>query len=330
MLKWVGRILYVVFLFVMTIQVFSFAYYDKLQKFYDDHAKDYIDESSTYLNAMNTLMYFDFYQEDPILLYEVNEGDYQLHVGIYYVSVTQNDQRTDGFMIFVNNLRIVHEGEVLTNPVIKMTVDLSHQTLQVGDEIKSTGSVQYDPTQSFAFYNVPLLFLFDMPGYMQIPEYNDKNEITGYKDDFSTLKGFQIHYSNGDIQDGKYVYQQLPIFTASNGINDEAFLGIEGQNRISGFKLEPESYQLRFAFTNEYPTDAEMVQFGLINEIGDLDAYNYVIWRTMSIYVIVVLGFTYLIFFHKIVREKRALKRQQQMKKDNTDVEVIFKDDDIK
>jgi len=319
MLKWFGRALYVMVISLLSLQVYSYSYYSKLQDYYSDVVADNVDDDTIFLKGINTLMGIEYYRESPILYeYIKDDGDYQLTVRIYAVGIMSDDAFYDGYMIFVNDVVIVEDGVTLIDPVIEIAIELDQNTLLVNEELTKSGSIVYDSEQAFAYYNVPVLFLFDADSYLKVPD----------QDAFANLTRIEVTYSNRNVdEDDNMIFNDSPLFLSTTVINSES-----AYNKDANLSINPSDYQLRAQFTEDTPNDAEITSFNLVNDRDNLADYNAVIWRTMIIYIIIVAGITYLLFFHKKVREHYKTKNYG-IRKDGTtviDAEPIFKDIEYK
>lgn len=318
MLKWVLRIIYVIVISVLSLQIYHFAYFSKLQAYYDEHVADLIDDDEAYLIGMNTLMGLNYFRQSPLLyLYEQDSGDYQLRVSIRAVSASTETEHFNGYVVFVNHVRIHEDGVLVENPVLRITVELSEASLTVGDEHINTGSVFFDPGQPFAFYNVPLLFLFDTENYLKVPD-------TGV---IAVLNTLEISYSNGEREDNALVFNPVPLFIASRFEINEAVLG---DNKDADFDFDVDMYRLHGLFAGDMPDESEIMLYDLVAERADLSRYNHLVWRTMLIYTAIVLALTYLLFFHKRVMETIRAKRYQHDDPKPKSRQTIFHDHEEK
>ncbi|MBU1093773.1 MAG: hypothetical protein KKH01_04845 [Firmicutes bacterium] len=319
MLKWFGRALYVMVISLLSLQVYSFSYYSKLQEYYTDVAEENVDDDTIFLKAINTLMGIEYYRDSPVLYEYISDtGDYQLSLHIYAVGIMSDDVYYDGYMVFVNDVVVVEDGVTVVDPIIKIVIELDQATLNVNDELVNSGSIIFDSDQAFAYYNVPVLFLFDAESYLKIPD----------QDAYANLSRIEVSYSNRSVdEDDNYVFNESPLFIASNTtISESAY------NKDTNLVIDPNDYRLSDQFEGVNPTDSEIASFNLVTDRDDLSEYNAVIWRTMIIYVIIIAGITYLLFFHKRVREHYKT-RNYGIRKDGTnsvDAEPIFKDIEYK
>jgi hypothetical protein len=258
MLKWVGRILFIVIVAVLALQVYGFSYYSMLDAYY------------------------------------------VLRLTIRAVGATDNDVSIDGLMIFVNHIKIIEDGVEVENPIIRITVMLSDSTLRVGESKTDRGSVFYNPSQPFAYYNVPLVFLFDTENYLLNPD----------TDEIAQIERIEVSYSNGELnENNEFSFNPQLLFVASRETYDEAVLG---QNKHESFDFDTSLYKLREQFSADKPSEDDIVLFDLMTERGDLSEFNGIIFRNILIYVLVVSLLTYLIFFHRRVRESIQTKKYQQ------------------
>jgi len=318
MLKWVGRILYIIMISLLSLQIYSYAYYSKLQEYYMDHVEENLNNNEAYLNGINTLMGIDYYRESPILYsFSSTAGDYQFSVNVYAVGVNAKDLYYDGLMIFVNNVSITKDSAVIEDPILKISVELDQATLLVGEELSDTGSIYFDPSQPFAYYNVPVLFLFDADDYLKVPD----------EDAFAVINRILVEYSDGEKdEDNALIFDDSALFIASREVISDA-----AYHKDTTLTINVDDYRLRDDFADQIPTDAEIIAFGLNADHGDLDAYNWTVWKIMLIYITLVIVVTYLLFFHKMVREH--FKTKNYIPRNNTGntitAEPIFKDPDI-
>ncbi|MBU1141449.1 MAG: hypothetical protein KKG64_02880 [Firmicutes bacterium] len=319
MLKWIGRALYVMIISILSLQIYSYAYYSKLQEYYNDNVSEYIDDDTVFLNGINTLMGIDYYRESPILYeYIKDDGDFQITVRAYAIGIMSDNTYYDGFMILVNHVLIVEDGATLEDPIIKINVELDTNTLMVSEELTNRGSIYFDSLQPFAYYNVPVLFLFDAEDYLKVPN----------QDAFANLTRIEVEYSNREVDDDKnLIYNESPLFLATAVATSESAL-----NKDATLAINVNDYRLRLQFENDVPSEIEMITFNLNDDRGDMNPYNWLIWRTMLVYVLIVAIVTYLLFFHKIVRERYKTKNYG-IRKDGSksvDAEPIFKDIEYK
>jgi hypothetical protein len=321
MLKWIGRSVYVIALVFISVIIYRYAYTAKLQEYYDAEIRDNIDDDEILLKGLNTLLTIDYYRESPMLYQFVsNTGDYQFTLSSYAIGITYGDVSYDGLMFLINDIKIIEDGALIEDPVIKITVNLSHETLLVEDEYTNTGSIFYDPLLAFSIYNVPALFLFDAENYLLIAN-DDENASPEY----ATIENITIEYSNGEPNDdNEYVFNEIPLFVGSKiEYRDAAYL------KDSTFSIDPELYQLSDDFGSDGITADDIETFNLITDQDDLTPYNGAVWRIMVIYVLLIIVITYFLFFHKILMG-HLQKKKILADKENADKnpEVIFKDID--
>jgi len=315
MLKWIGRIVFVMVVSLLSLQVYSYATHTKMQLYYAEEVAPYRNDSSVYLKGINTLMGINYYRSYP-LLYEFIDasGDYQITLRVYAIGITSNNVQYDGLMIFVNNVTILHEDQKIHNPAIRITVELDQDTLVVKDEFTNSGNIIYNPDEPFAFFNVPVLFLFDAEKYLKVVD----------EDVFANLTKIVVEYSNGSKDsDNNLIFSDIPLLIASTSPSNES-----SHNKDASFSINVTNYRLRDQFANSQPNDAEIASFNLVSDRGSFAPYNWSVWRIMIIYVLAVVFITYFLFFHKLVREHYRDKSYLRDKGNNQAVEAepLFKD----
>lgn len=318
MMKWIGRSIYVLAIVFISVVVFRLAYTAKLQEYYDGEIRENRDDDETLLKGLMTSLTIDYYRETPkVYEYISDEGDYQFNLSAYAIGISYGEEKYDGLMFVINNIKITENDELIDNPIIRMSVTLSHQTLLVNEEYQNNGSIIYDPILKFSIYNVPALFLFDAVNYMLI-----QNDDENAEPEYATIETLTLEYSNGETNDnGSYVFDEVPFFVASTTEYRDA---VHDDHKDSNFAIDPESYRLSDDFGDDGLTEDDIIKFNLVTEKDDLSGYNGVMWRIMFIYGLVVLMITYFLFFHKYVRQRMRMKQEKEVKVSN---QAIFKDD---
>lgn len=323
MMKWIGRSIYVLAIAFISVIVYRIAYTAKLQEYYEAEIKDNMDDDEILLKGLNTLLTIDYYREAPLLYqYISNEGNYQFNLSAYAIGISYGDQAYDGLMFVLNNVQITENDEIIDNPIIKMSVSLSHQTLLVNEAFTNYGSIYYDPVLPFSIYNVPALFLFDAENYLLVPN-DDENAEKVY----ATIESITLEYSNGLTNDkNDYVFDEVPMFVGSKTEYRDA---VHDDHKDSTFGIDPTLYQLKDNFGSDGLTSEDIETLNLVTDQDDLTPYNGAVWRIMIIYVLVVLMLTYFLFFHKYVRI-RMQRNQTIIAKEKQALEnkSLFKDVD--
>ena len=320
MLKWLIRFFYLMIISIATIYVYGSANYSRLEAYYSDYMEEHLDDAQTYLKGINTLMGIDYYSNSAVYQYIQDEGDHQLTLGIYAIGVTLNDELYDGMMIYVSNVKIYEDNELIENPKLKITVTLDQSTYKSGEDFISTANVLFDPEKPFPYSYVPNVFLLYADNYLKVID----QEV------YANIERISISYSNGDLdpeKNNELIYNESLLFLGSDEILSEA-----AYNKTDTLSLDPEDFKLSKQFAGDHPTAEELASLNLITERGDLGEYNYLIWRTMSIYVLIVGVLTYALFFHKIVRAKLQERRYQTKdgKPKEVNAQPIFKDIEYK
>ncbi len=319
MLKWVLRFFYLMIIMVATVYVYGSANYSRLEAYYAEYMNDYVDDEATYLEGINTLMNIDYHQESPAYTYVATSDTHKFTLSIFAIGVTLDDTLYDGMMIFVNDVDITEDGTPVQNPKLKIEVTLSDDTYLSGEEKVNTATVLHDPEKPFPYSYVPALFLLYADNYLLIPQVEGSTDPLSY----ATVEQISIAYSNGETdEDGALVYNDTLLFIgAGSELADAAY------NKKSDLIIDNTTLQLSENFAGDQPTEVEMTTFGLNANRGDLTEFNGVIFRTMAIYVLIVLALTYVLFFHKMVMDKVRSKRMGEANQNKPKVEeAIFKD----
>ncbi len=316
MMKWIGRSIYILVLLFISVSVYRIAYTAKLQNYYEAEIKDNMDDQETLLRGLNTLLTINYYRESPVLYhYESATGDYQFDLSTYAIGITADKKPYNGMMFVINNIKIKKNGELLENPIIKMSVTLSDATLLVNKDFSNTGSVYYDPAQPFSIYNVPALFLFDAENYLQVPDTTDQ---------FASIEKITLEYSDGKLNNDKeLLFDEVMLFVGSKTEYQGA-----AHFKDNSFAIDQSFYQINAQFGADGLTQDDIDNFNLVTEQDDLSPYNGAIWSILSIYVVAVSVVTYFLFFHKYVRARLQAKKEESYQgSSNNKSETIFKDE---
>lgn len=296
MLKWLGRIVYIMIVTLLTVQIYTYGFYSKLQSFYQDHMEAYVDQDDIYLKGMNALTDIYYYQNEPIYTFNSQDPDYQFHFSIRAIGARVNqgnqvEDRVDGLMFFFNKVQI----KEIDDPIIRMTIFLSQASILTRDdsgEEKLLNQVEiiYRPSLGFPESNIPALFLLNVEGSLIIPETDIMSSITMVK----------LEYSNGSTdQNDRLIFDGRALFIAANATISEG-----SYQKDEAFIIHLEDYALMKNFENRIPSAEDVIQFGLVTDREDISKYNGIIWRTMIGYIAIVMIVTYFIFFHKKTMER--------------------------
>ncbi len=321
-LKWIGRLIYIILVIFLTQYVLLMGYVSRGNEYFTKDVRDHVNENIKYLEGISTLQNLDYFKETPIYTATSDLDDTKFDVNIYAMGFSYNDEYYDGFMILVNNIHIYQNGAEITDPVIKIIVDLTGDTFLSNGKYVSQVSTTYDSTIEGVYQGMPLMLLYEENGYLT---YNNGTEDDTSDDLLATISKITINYSDRNMDDdGEFIYNPSgkPLFVASDGTNDDALVTDDS------FEITPEAYELSKQFSNDVLSDDDISNLGLNTTKGNMSAYNWQIWKTMIIYVLSVVVITYFLFFHKHVRAKVA--QRNAVKAASTieaKVEPIFKDE---
>ncbi len=309
MLKWVGRFIFIMFVFVATVPVLRYAEYSRLESFYEENLKGNENDTDTYLVGISTMFGMDYYGNDPLFTFNGTD-DQQFDLNVYHLGVTENKIPLNGLMIFVNNVSIRENGVLLENPILKISIKLSEANILAPDKTyKDRDEVFAVPSRTFA---IPMLFIVDGEGYLKKGE------------SYADIIRIELSYSNGEKNEaGEYIFNDSYLLLATNTPSSELAF-----NKVSDLSLTKDDYQLRNQFEGDKPTEEEITLFNLITAKSNITKYNWIIWRTVILYSIVVVTIAYFMFFHKKVMENRRNKSYKPRPKDGSVIlhDPIFKD----
>jgi len=317
MLKWILRFFYIMIISVATLYVYGSANYGRLEAYYATYMADQIDNDQVYLEGINTLMNLEYHQETPVYTYTSTSDTHFVKLSVYPIGISNEGTYYDGIMIFINNLAIYDDGVLVEKPILKITAQLSDKTYKLNDELIDNPSVIYDSTKEFPYSYAPTLFLVYAPDYLEIPSEDDTVR-------YATIDTISVQYSTGERgEDGQYAFDETMLLIASDHEASEA-----AYNKATDMVLNESSFRLTQTFGDDLSLE-EIEALGLNVTQGSLKEFNGVIVKTMSIYGLIVIALTYIIFFHKHVVEKIKAKRmdkQQEARDPGKVQEAIFQD----
>jgi hypothetical protein len=308
MLKWFLRILYFIVIAVLSLQVYGYGYFQQLEAYYKDNLEPYLEDEVTYMEGMNTLLGLSYFSEDADLFdVSITEGDIQYRFSIRTVGAVTEDVGVDGYAMMISDINIIHEGNSLERPIIKMTVEMTEDTFLVDGNYTNIKTLIYDIDNPFSFQNIPVFFMFDYDGYNVIPE----------SESFADIARIEILY--GWVNEDVYEFSPVPIFLATQVPNNEAAL-----YKTTDFSISND-YRLMQLFENNRPDDIQIATYNLNTTRDDINTYSYILTRIIVIFLFAVFVVTYFLFFHGSVMRYYKKKKAMRLPKNEMN-QSIFKD----
>ncbi len=308
MLKWFLRILYFIVIAVLSLQVYGYGYFQQLEAYYKDNLEPYLEDEVTYMEGMNTLLGLSYFSEDADLFdVSITEGDIQYRFSIRTVGAVTEDVGVDGYAMMISDINIIHEGNSLERPIIKMTVEMTEDTFLVDGNYTNIKTLIYDIDNPFSFQNIPVFFMFDYDGYNVIPE----------SESFADIARIEILY--GWVNEDVYEFSPVPIFLATQVPNNEAAL-----YKTTDFSISND-YRLMQLFENNRPDDIQIATYNLNTTRDDINSYSYILTRIIVIFLFAVFVVTYFLFFHGSVMRYYKKKKAMRLPKNEMN-QSIFKD----
>lgn len=321
-MKWLLRILYVILVLFASLYILQMGYISRNNLYYVENVKDHWDDTEVFLDGVSTLQYLDYYQETPIYTFSATSGENKFDLNVYAIGITYQETFYNGYMIFINNVEIYENGTLIENPIIKLTVNVTADTIYVDNGYQSQGSVVFDPTSDSFYGNTPLLMLFDVEGNLINGQGTDDTE----DDVYSEISKITIDYSNRTTEDDTtYLFNSetdggKALFVGTNGtVNDPTYYSDDS------FVINQADYRLSEQFIGDTLSDADITTLGLITPQGDLTENNWEVWKTMLSYTFFIIIVSYFLFFHKLVKAKVQEARAKKLQND-APVNAIFKD----
>ena len=343
-MKWVGRVLYVVFVGLMSYVVIAlltipstyFTYHKDKMKEYEDGERDkaFLDDYviSFYAN-IQPIHDQSYHKIEPLYSYKnqvINDLlpgedkvefsiDLAIYKGTYYDSKNPNNNPYDFFVVLIKDVIYNYskdpaDPQIVKNGAITVYLELSEDIVDPSGKTDPT----YQVTQSLSGSNDGYYVIFYHPIALE--------KANG---DFIDIKLIDVSYpvSQGDTKMEKF----LSLVNKDYEPTIDVF---EKNNDLRRFEINKTNIFLSKEVTYDQALDDGGINYYL--QVIDYSDYNWIIVRNVSILVVVVLAFTYLLFFHKQVMEIVAVKKEnkRQLVIDTTVTETpkdraqIFTDDE--
>ena len=294
MWKWLGRISYFFIIAFLSLQVYSFGYFQQLNAYYTDNVKPNLDNPILILEGMNTLLGLSYFQEEPFYDVTYDADGISFDLGIFAVGAVTDETPVFGYAIVLSNVSITHEDVLLERAILKLTVEMNEKTFLVNGNYESRKTITFDPGNPFNFQNVPLFFVFDFDGYNLSPDILEPALIS------------RIELSYGYIKDDAYAFDERLLFLASSTPTSEA-----ARFKDQSFAMNLSDYQLELEFDTLTPTSTDISEFGLNITRGDISSYQSIMIRYIIIFLVVIFVVTYALFFHKPLMKYKASKKNE-------------------
>ena len=294
MWKWLGRISYFFIIAFLSLQVYSFGYFQQLNAYYTDNVKPNLDNPILILEGMNTLLGLSYFQEEPFYDVTYDADGISFDLGIFAVGAVTDETPVFGYAIVLSNVSITHEDVLLERAILKLTVEMNEKTFLVNGNYESRKTITFDPGNPFNFQNVPLFFVFDFDGYNLSPDILEPALIS------------RIELSYGYIKDDAYAFDERLLFLASSTPTSEA-----ARFKDQSFVMNLSDYQLELEFDTLTPTLTNISEFGLNITRGDISSYQSIMIRYIIIFLVVIFVVTYALFFHKPLMKYKASKKNE-------------------
>ena len=312
MLKWILRFFYVVIMMIAAMFVYASSNFERVEKHYEVVMRDNINNTDEFFIGINTVNGLDYIQQAPGYQFVSTHETHKITVSLHAIGATIDGKKLDGVMVFFNQFDIQENDSTLEEIVFEIKADLSDKTYKgSGSELTDQAVTYFSTTGKLRNSWLPVLFLLYTDNFLLIPN----------SDNFATIEGIHINYSNGEKNDdGQLIFK--PLYSGHPDTPSSL-----AYNQDDNFIYNQETYQLSKVYGPELTND-EIETLGLITERASLRPYTGIIIKNMAIFFVVFFALTYVLFFHKRVMELRRAKTSQGTSSDKKPVvqEAIFKD----
>ncbi|VEU81100.1 hypothetical protein [Haploplasma axanthum] len=318
MFKWILRVLYAVLVVIVGFQMYATATNNKNQEFFkkevlstyeEGNIDDIVSKSMTAWQSTN-------YIEKPLYHFSSSEEtDYTFDIGIYSFKVGRKDEVRYGFMIYVYNLEVKN----LENKLDDYSAYEKNPGL-LGLNVLIMGQ------ESNSFIEENLAIVFDgkeLKGNVFGPIYlntGDENYFSYRIDQSSEKKMNQVKTISFSIVDatketnGRKLNKFAEI-TANNDLEDKYIddtMALGDREYLNTNKFNGDA---------SYYKDINETYNGTSDSVATVDTtvlskYNYVVTRTMLLYVGAIILSTFLLFFFKPLMEKLRTKKELKNKEE--------------
>jgi hypothetical protein len=309
-MKWIGRILYVVIVGVVTYFMITVALAARTSAFLED-SRDEIKKSDTFLLSTLTVTTYNGASEAYILREPIFQQDfsvagdtpeveylYRVNIKVYTLAVFNKKSNVNCFAIILKDIIISDEKAVKDSDGI----------YQLSAKFTFSDEVKIDENKTSTVANVTVSPIYDSSsGIILINE----SSLKGPDGNSVSINKIDFYYKTEAAEESFLsLYQTTP---------DYSFTGKDQFGTIDATRLYDFSGDaLKLNKTHPSAVSNDLIYYNP-DSINGLKSKNIVIVRYMSIFVAIVIVITYLIFFHKTVWA--LVKAKINSKKEKKEIE---------
>jgi len=305
MMKIIVRIMYGILVLLTGFVVFSDASFQRTQNFYFDSATKNLENNlPEFVHDTMLITGSNRFLKEPIYRLRSEDNEFSFNLTIYHFQQIKNENISSGIMFYVSNLETNEEIDGISfrfkSEVSNLFVD-TNITTKINEENVKGNVID------------PILFSFDEDtGFI----FNDSNNKKITLPEIKEIELRTLTIEDGDINIDKDVFaiikhsnhhdiessNEFQFVRKGNILEINSFTG-----NILDYQSLDEKYELSSGENNVYTT----------TNLEKIQPYNYLVTRTMSIYIGVVLVSTYLLFFLKPTIDRFKEIKAQKKQKDN-------------
>src|SRR5690554_20918 len=331
-MKWIGRILYIVFVFIVTLLVIQFAQINGLLNYYENEAVIFLAEENydreAYIERYMTVNIVDTYLKDPVYLVESDDEKFAFDFAIYQLKVADKDDNEFTYLAFYFNEYEFNYEELLND---YEAFEENNRLARIGLEIKVAGNSQvienyftidYKNRLALIMFeqvtNDALENVFDYTMNIEAPEeglvYQTKEieRITLKLEDFTLSK-------DQNTDPAETVIANI-VSDQNNDLSNVDNLVLEnGVLTSTNFNGSINSYLLDELYEDEQLLGS--TDYDVLDEYQEKS-----IRKILGIYFIIVIVITFLLFFLKPLKNHinyKRMEKRRRIKQDEAELNEV-------
>lgn len=311
MMKIVVRIMYGILVLLMGFVVFSDSSFQRTQKFYFDSATDNLKEGKLTEFVHDTMLITgsNRFLNEPIYRVISEDSKYSFNLTIYHFQQIRNKKIDSGIIFYISNFKSTEEVDGISLRFISNTSNIfadTNMTTIINNE--NVGGNVVDP----------IIFNFSEKAGFVFNNVNNESIVLSQIVEIE-LRTLTIENDEMEVDNEVFAVIKHNEHHDINNSNEFQFIrngDILELNNFSGNILDYKELD------DKYLNQEENNNIYTITDLTKLEPYNYVITRTMGIYIAIALVGTYILFFLKPTINKIKELRDRKQVEENEEKDV--------
>lgn len=315
-MKWVGRILYLILLYIIGIFVLSFAQQSATYKFYQNEGIPFLkdDNREEYIARYFTIFEIEKYLKDPIYIAKSeNDEKFNFEFAIYQFKYIENEKELTYLAFYFNEISFDYkellndyESYEKNNNLAAIRIELKF----AGIEELGSDYFEIDINDRMPSIIVQQTLNNNNEDIFQFKYKNAEDEVsTKESNEFESIKLYIQDYSGIKEKEDEAVTTLFAEFN-SDSLNEmdqvDQLVSVEGVLTSTNFNGSISKFSLEEKYSN--PDNLGNIYLDILRD------YQKSVVPTMIIYVLIALVVTFLIFFLRpvmdIIKDKKFEKER--------------------